>query len=67
MKSNQKVKFIYLLQVFISIQLIIKVAWGASVWAKPQGQNYFTKVCLKLKTIQKTQKTAKRTFLTPMF
>ncbi len=31
MKSNQIVKFIQLLGVFISIQLLIKVAWGASV------------------------------------
>jgi hypothetical protein len=32
MKSNQIVKFIHLFQVFISIQLLIKVTWGASVW-----------------------------------
>jgi hypothetical protein len=31
MKSNQIVKFIHLLRVFISIQLLIKVLWGASV------------------------------------
>ncbi len=31
MKSNQIVKFIHLLQVFISIQLLIKVSWGASI------------------------------------
>ncbi len=36
MKSNQIVNFIDLLGVFISIQLLIKVAWGASVW----GSNY---------------------------
>jgi hypothetical protein len=30
MKFNQIVKFIHHLQVFISIQLLIKVAWGAS-------------------------------------
>jgi hypothetical protein len=53
MKSNPIVKFIHLLQVFIAIQLLIKVVWGASVWeayinllirgAKVKGQNYFTK------------------------
>jgi hypothetical protein len=53
MKSNQIVKFIHLLRVFISIQLLINVAWGASVLgsvyyllitgAKVKGQNYFMK------------------------
>ncbi len=57
MKFNSIVKFIHHLQVLISIQLLIKVVWGASVgvalisllikvqWkgAKRKGQNYFTK------------------------
>jgi hypothetical protein len=57
MKSNQIVKFIHLLQVFISIQLLIKVAWGVSIFLvayinllirgrKAKGRNYFTKVKL---------------------
>jgi hypothetical protein len=51
MKSNQIVKFIHLLRVLISIQLLIKVAWGASVYinllikgAKVKERNYFTKI-----------------------
>jgi hypothetical protein len=48
MKSNQIVKFIHHLQVFISIQLLIKVAWGVFIsllikGAKLKGRNYFTK------------------------
>jgi hypothetical protein len=54
MKSNQIVKFILLLRVFISIPLLIKVAWGASVLgsvykfinyrAKVKGQNLFYEI-----------------------
>ncbi len=51
MKSNQIIKLMHLLRVFISIQLLIKVAWGVSVWgsvyqkgAKLKGKNYFTKI-----------------------
>jgi hypothetical protein len=67
MKSNQIVKFILLLQVFISIQLLIKVAWGASVWvafislsikgAKLKGRDYFTK---NLKIVQAEPKELKK-------
>jgi hypothetical protein len=53
MKSNQIVKFIHLLRVFISIQLLIKVARGAYIdllirGAKVKGQNYFAKIHLNL-------------------
>ncbi len=53
-KSNQIVTFIHHLQVFISIQLLIKVAWDhlfgvalISLLIKvcEKWQNYFTKIC----------------------
>jgi hypothetical protein len=54
MKSNQIGKFILLLRVFISIPLLIKVAWGASVLgsvykfinyrAKVKGKNLFYEI-----------------------
>jgi hypothetical protein len=54
MKSNQILKSIHLLRVFISIQLLIKVEWGVSVWVafisllikgvKLKGLNYFIKL-----------------------
>jgi hypothetical protein len=49
MKSNQIVRLIHLWRVFISIQLLIKVVWGAYInllirGAKVKGQNYFTKL-----------------------
>ena len=54
MKSNQIVKFIHLLQVFISIQLLIKVGgermFGVIKGAKLKGRNYFTKILLSKKS-----------------